>query len=161
MLPSVNSKNNHWCISPMFFITSNKSSGWTLSIGVIGFSSNPHRQIFGYQAFHVYLSFIQIIGVISLLVSLLVSKEPQYRKTMLFVIALLFISYSLVYFYPRYIYLKFPLYFISFGALISWFQSRWKSTTATIISYIYLLTIFTVGLIPLAFFSYVVFYLNG
>ena len=125
------------------------------------FYKQSERQIFGYQAFHIYLTFLQIIGVISLLASLLVTKEPRYRKTMLFLIALLFISYSLVYFYPRYIYLKYPLYFISFGALISCFQSTWKVKTAAMISSIYLLAIFVVGFIPLAFFSYVVFFLNA
>lgn len=124
------------------------------------FKQSP-RQIFGYQSFHVYLSFIQIIGVISLFASLLVRIEPEYRKTMLFIIALLFVSYSLVYFYPRYIYLKFPLYFISFGAMISWLQIHLKRKSATILSSVYLVAIFVAGFTPLAFFSFIVFFPKG
>jgi hypothetical protein len=120
------------------------------------FYKQSERQIFGYQAFHVYLGFIQIIGAASLFASLLISKDQQYRKTMVFMIALLFISYSLVYFYPRYIYLKYPLYFISFGVIIQWLQSSINLRLSKYFPPIYLGLITIVGLVPYLFFAYII-----
>jgi len=112
--------------------------------------------LLGYQAFHFYLDFIQIVGIGSLIGSLVINRKSSFWYTMLTMVGLLAISYSLVYFFPRYIYFKYVLYYLGIAAVISWVYSKWKTSAKFIVTYVFLGAFLIIGSVPVLFFAYII-----
>ncbi len=89
------------------------------------------NNIIEYYSYVFYLWFMQIVGSASIILVALKANK-NFRISILLLTVTLLISYSLVFFYPRYIYLKYPLYLLGIGFLIGYLRnacqgeiSRW------------------------------------
>jgi hypothetical protein len=117
------------------------------------FFKQNHKYEAGFHSYHRYLSFLLASGSIAFLLTVFLLQKKELSKTLFFTTALVVISYSLVYYYPRYNYIKIPIYFLSFALVFNWLWNShklpWLMKPMTILAMISLLVI---SVIPLYYF---------
>jgi hypothetical protein len=80
----------------------------------------------GLQAFQFFDLYLLIAGSLAILTTFFFSPKNRLYNTLWFMTVLLMLSYSLVYYYPRYNYIKLPIFFISIAMAMNclWNQKK-------------------------------------
>jgi hypothetical protein len=80
----------------------------------------------GLQAFQVFDMYLLIAGSLAIFIALFYSPKNRLYKTLWFISVQLVLSYSMVYYYPRYNYIKLPIFLISIALAMNWLWNQKK-----------------------------------
>lgn len=116
------------------------------------FKQNLKHQA-GMTSLNNYLDLLRVAGSAAFLIILLKKNKGAPEKTLLFFTLALILSYSLVFYYPRYNYIKLPVFFLSLGLVLgsAWDFPHLKHLLKPL-TVLFLLGLLVVSLSPLYYF---------
>lgn len=107
----------------------------------------------GLQSFRIYLNYFLAIGSIAFILVVLKPKKGKIERALFYFAGLLVLSYSFVFYYPRYNYIKIPILMISLAICLNWIWNSDKYPRILKPSTIFLfVSLLITSLLPLYYF---------
>jgi hypothetical protein len=103
-----------------FFYNIYQIAGYDLEFWGYRFINNKPKYQAGYNSFQLYITLLKYFGSGCILFLLIKRKKNRNDIAAIFMTVLILLSYSLVYFYTRYSYIKIPLYFFGIAYFLTY-----------------------------------------
>jgi hypothetical protein len=117
------------------------------------FYKTNEKFIAGYRTFQIYLSILFYLGTCATVICIFKREKSRLEKSNLFMAGLLLLSYSLVFFYPRYTYFKIPIFFLSIAICLNWLMhSRLSIIRSRILGGFIVVVLLISSILPLFYF---------
>ena len=111
------------------------------------------KHLAGLLSFRFFLQYFFFAGTLASIFLVIKPQKSNLDLSLIFIAILLVVSYSLVFYYPRYNYIKIPIFLISLASLLQWLWSRNQGRfVLKSVVLIFLITLFIVSILPLYYF---------